>query len=363
MKGGNFRRQYGYGAARLAVSAPCHRDLRETLWCAFAASLREQDRAQRIRLVRTALFRSALIAVVVAALLRIPVPEPEIVEPPDMEWLAEAVVKPLPPPPPEPVVEPPPAPFVPPLPEPVVAHVEPEPKPQARPLPIVIEPVARPRPEITPVAMEPIKGPEPVASRPVLPRIEMRPESIRAEPVAVEQVRAAASPAFPEVAAPTRDSVQMALRSPRRAPRLLHGDLNPTPFDVPALGFPSEARDQQTRGVDSAPTGERVPRPSLSLALAAAKAPGGEVDGVALSSLPSCRSEAEEESLKRRVLATVEAQVECNSQAGIWTFLQVRNLNAFLMNVKRRPGRQQGNRCDELRLALQCLRPTELEEI
>jgi hypothetical protein len=87
------------------------------------------------------------------------------------------------------------------------------------------------------------------------------------------------------------------------------------------------------------------------------------VAAVPLSSLPSCRSDAEEESLKRDVLATVEVQVECNSEAGIWSFLQTQNLNAFLMNVKRDPGRPQSNRCDELRLALECLRAARGKEI
>ena len=77
--------------------------------------------------------------------------------------------------------------------------------------------------------------------------------------------------------------------------------------------------------------------------------------GVALASLAACVSDREEESLKRRVLAAVTAQRECVSAAGAYRFVEMKNLNAFLMRIERAPGRQEVDRCAELTNALACL--------
>jgi hypothetical protein len=76
---------------------------------------------------------------------------------------------------------------------------------------------------------------------------------------------------------------------------------------------------------------------------------------VPLGSLAACRSDADEDALKAQVVATVTTQKECVSRAGHYRFLQVRNLNSFLMWIERAPGRGEADRCIELRHALECL--------
>jgi hypothetical protein len=80
------------------------------------------------------------------------------------------------------------------------------------------------------------------------------------------------------------------------------------------------------------------------------------VAGVALASLASCRTDAEEDALKQKVLAAVGSRSQCQSAAGRYVFVETRNLNAFLMLVQRAPARREGDRCVELSLALDCLR-------
>lgn len=80
-----------------------------------------------------------------------------------------------------------------------------------------------------------------------------------------------------------------------------------------------------------------------------------EIRSVSLASLADCRSEDREDSLKEKLLASVQVQVECNSGAGTYHFVETKNLNAFLMWIERNPERQPTNRCGELELALDCL--------
>jgi hypothetical protein len=55
-------------------------------------------------------------------------------------------------------------------------------------------------------------------------------------------------------------------------------------------------------------------------------------------------------------VAAVTTQKECVSAAGTYRFVETKNLNSFLMWVDPARGRAQGDRCDELSLALACLR-------
>jgi hypothetical protein len=78
--------------------------------------------------------------------------------------------------------------------------------------------------------------------------------------------------------------------------------------------------------------------------------------GVPLADLAVCMSDRDEDRLKQAVVAAVTTQKECVSRAGTYRFVETKNLNAFLMRIDRAPGRAVGDRCDELRLALECLK-------
>ena len=82
----------------------------------------------------------------------------------------------------------------------------------------------------------------------------------------------------------------------------------------------------------------------------------GEIRGVPLGALAACISDAQEDFLKAQVLATAVVQKECSSSAGIYRFLETKNLNAFLIWVERNPARKEADRCVELSHALACLR-------
>jgi hypothetical protein len=80
-----------------------------------------------------------------------------------------------------------------------------------------------------------------------------------------------------------------------------------------------------------------------------------QLEGVALSSLAACRSDAEEEKLKIQVMAAINSRKRCSSDAGQYNFIETKNLNAFLMLIERAPSRPRVDRCVELRLTLECL--------
>lgn len=79
------------------------------------------------------------------------------------------------------------------------------------------------------------------------------------------------------------------------------------------------------------------------------------VAGVPLGSLAACVSDREEDRLKQAVVAAVKTQEECVSRKGTYRFVETKNLNAFLMWIDRGAGGTAGDRCDELRNALECL--------
>ena len=84
--------------------------------------------------------------------------------------------------------------------------------------------------------------------------------------------------------------------------------------------------------------------------------PAQTLDGVPLSSLAACLTDAEEDALKLDVMVARGERPECASAAGRYRFVETKNLNAFLLWVERAPSRKEADRCVELRLALECLR-------
>ena len=59
--------------------------------------------------------------------------------------------------------------------------------------------------------------------------------------------------------------------------------------------------------------------------------------------------------MKLEILASVSQRATCSSRAGMYRFVETKNLNAFLMWIERAPDRARADRCVELRHALDCL--------
>jgi hypothetical protein len=76
---------------------------------------------------------------------------------------------------------------------------------------------------------------------------------------------------------------------------------------------------------------------------------------VPLGSLAACVSDQREDALKQQIVARAGSRLSCESPAGRYHFVQVKNVNAFLMRIERAPGRRAGDRCVELAHALDCL--------
>jgi len=99
----------------------------------------------------------------------------------------------------------------------------------------------------------------------------------------------------------------------------------------------------------------RVARASQQQAPRGASDPRPGVAGVPLGDLAVCMSDRDEDRLKQAVVAAVTTQKECVSRAGTYRFVETKNLNSFLMWIDRAESRAVGDRCDELRHALECL--------
>jgi hypothetical protein len=347
----SIRSQYGYGVARLQLPAALPRPQDRGLVDGARQKWRSLSPLQRRRWLQYAMtavaFRVSILVILYLFWKTIPVQQEELFEVIEMTWIEE-VAPPLPEV--KEVVEKPP-----PL-EKVAAEEEPLLEPTR------MEPQrVRRRPQV--IAMDPLpRSPQPVVM-PVVPRIELAPVAESFEGPRPEAADALPIPVFASVRPISLAGARLAPALPFSDRSLTPGELRLPSVSAPRLAFPSSRQDLNGE-VNSVPwpSAATAERPGFPLDGTAPRGLTG-VEAVPLSSLPSCFSDAEEESLKQKVLATVEVQVECNSQAGIWRFLQTRNLNAFLINVKRDPGRPQGNRCDELRLALECLRGTQSKEI
>lgn len=132
------------------------------------------------------------------------------------------------------------------------------------------------------------------------------------------------------------DAPQSARRGPRPTADLARAPRTPTP------SAPTPARVARASRPDlPAPQGSSPARPGLA--------------GVPLGDLAACVSDREEDRLKEAVVAAVTTQEECVSRAGTYRFVETKNLNSFLMWIDRASGRAVGDRCDELRHALECL--------
>lgn len=220
------------------------------------------------------------------------------------------------------------------------------------PLELALEVV--PPPASTPQEPSPTPEPRPTtAPPPEFNRLPAQPElprlaSLEPLPVAPELPRARIAPraSLPAIA-PSR---------PRTDLRIASG---PTPDALAAVSAPPAPKV----GVPRAPEPRPVQTPKVTLATADAQRRAG-LDDVPLGRLAACPKPGEEDALKQRVIASPRAGGACESAAGAYRFVEHRNLNAFLLLVRRSPDRPVANRCEELRFALDCLaqRPKEPNE-
>ncbi len=97
---------------------------------------------------------------------------------------------------------------------------------------------------------------------------------------------------------------------------------------------------------------ERTSQPNASQGAVRSR-PG--LSGVPLAELAVCLDDRDEDRLKQAVVAAVTTQKECVSRIGTYRFVETKNLNSFLMWIDRDSSGSAGDRCDELRHALECL--------
>jgi len=330
-------------------------------------------------------------------------PEPEPIPEPEPEPVVVAAPEPPPPPPPKPK----------PIPKPVVVAEAPKPKPKPKLIPKP-EPM-KPAPKLVrPEPPRPPPPPAPVARRPPPVQIDA-PKAPPAAPVetasqtawrspAVETRKIPTAPALPRVAIDSvaGPSAEAPPEAPRRVSSLPPGVAGPRRapapaiprMDLPAAAATTLPGDEPvaapaTRAAAPAPAPERPaargPARPVAFAGAAAEsathtpvetsgsmreriaaapmpsaAPRTEPDkklrGVPLSTLAACRTDQREDALKLQVLGAVGNQRECSSAAGIYRFVETKNLNSFLMWIERAPGRAAVDRCGELAYALSCLK-------
>ncbi len=321
-----------------------------------------------------------------------PVPEPVVARKPPP--VPEPVIAKVPPPPPAPVplARPKPAP---PAAKPIVKidAVKPPPTPQEfaptraerNPVPTVARRGAPPMPSVAPLAAAPVgptsDAPRVANSRPSLVSRPARPDL---QPALLAGPAAPAPPG----SASTRGSRDLPDARPRSSSAVPRPDLT-APTAVP--GIAESAAPRAARIGAAAPTHAQTARPDVQVAALAAPARGASASaagsasgsavpvargarsapssqersaapdqalaGVPLGSLAACVSEREEDVLKQRVVAAARTQEKCVSAAGTYRFVETKNLNSFLMWVQPAKGRAQGDRCNELRLAIECLQP------
>ena len=288
-----------------------------------------------------------------------PLPKPEPVRAPVPEPAPQWKQAALPPPPPKPATPPPPRPLpvkVEPMAPPpqVVAEATPPPAWKPVALPDKPAPSRAPAPRVSIDAVKPPPNaapPEPPSRQGSLPPGVPAPKKPAVVPVSVRVAMPAAAapdlvadgpPGPAPRAAPTGPPAQPAPQ--RRLP--------PGPMKMDAISADAPANTHET-SLDTR-TYERTgaaPAPRES----ARSEPNQRLRGVPLGSLAACRTDRLEDDLKQKVLAAVRNRAECMSAAGRYSFVETKNLNAFLMWVERAPGRAQGDRCAELSFALSCL--------
>jgi hypothetical protein len=159
-------------------------------------------------------------------------------------------------------------------------------------------------------------------------------------------------PAVPDAPAIRARRTQLAPQAGRTAVRADIGFARtPAPTLAPVSAPPSRA----TRSEAPADASPRIANRSQPASRAGDAATNAAPEDVPLGRLAPCASRSEEDSLKQRVIASANAQGTCASDAGAYRFVESRNLNAFLMLIRRNPHREVANRCEELRFALECL--------
>jgi len=125
---------------------------------------------------------------------------------------------------------------------------------------------------------------------------------------------------------------------------------------APSLAMPSSgSADTPSAGPSSA---VQLSKRSETVAAATSRETHGSeqrLAGVPLATLAACITDRAEDSLKRKLVAAVDIRSKCVSAAGTYHFVETKNLNAFSMLIERSPGREAGDRCDELELALTCV--------
>jgi hypothetical protein len=359
-----YAARHGFGAARVRLRPPPHRRgaAPDSLWAglrALAAELGSGGGAGAVlRSLPSMAFAAVLAGAVLLALARDPadsnveiawlrtepaesVPEPEevrVVEPEPAPAPPAVAELPPPPEPPRQRPEPPPAPRVAAKPEPppaprVAAKPEPPPPSRRAPAPSPVRRRATAALAIDPLAAAPLPKESVTVGRSRRPTT--RPAAPSPPRVGIDPLGAAPAPAAPARARRSAPSRQ----APSRPSRSL---ALPAVASAPAVAEPTFAGPQRaTREAPRREGGGSSASPGLR--------------AVALGALAACRSDREEDALKRRVVAAVAKPEECMSEAGRWRFVETRNLNAFLMWVERSPSRRAGNRCEELGLALDCL--------
>jgi hypothetical protein len=141
------------------------------------------------------------------------------------------------------------------------------------------------------------------------------------------------------------------------APAALPARANARPGPARPVAFAGAANTSATAATagTEAPRRERVTAAPLPSAPQRPE-PDEKLRGVPLSTLAACRTDKREDELKLSVLGAVGKRRECSSAAGLYRFVETKNLNSFLMWIERAPGRAAVDRCGELAYALSCLK-------
>jgi hypothetical protein len=269
-------------------------------------------------------------------------PKPEPPPPPPVKVELPKPPPPKPPPPrPKPRIEPPPKP-----PEPAPVPVAKPPPPAPKPPPPVVKPMPAPAPALPRFEPMSVTTPDRV-DRPVLP--PRATSNVRVPTPQIDRANVRAELAMP--APVPSDPRPTAPRAARTAPP------PPPPAAIDRVAVPRPAAAPAAPMPRSAPPGPpaRTARPE-PIALASAPAePRNSLRGVPLSALLPCVSDARETELKQRTVAAARNRALCESPAGRFHFVETKNVNAFLMRIEQAPGRRSGDRCEELKLALDCL--------
>jgi hypothetical protein len=185
-------------------------------------------------------------------------------------------------------------------------------------------------------------------------------------PVAAKPVERRPPPniAIPAAAAPAlvADADSPGARPSAKAPVPSSAPPKARPMPKGGVAMPgiSDSHARDFSGADPG-AGERAGRSRPGASAPASQTysrsePNAKLRGVPLGALPACRTDKLEDDLKQKVIAAVRSPRECTSSAGRYSFVETKNLNAFLMMVERSANRAEVDRCAELAYALSCLK-------